>query len=304
MHVNVAEKETTSNHIAIERHLEKQKNLSRRAALRFPGHLQNALSERPRRAPRATTGICRPHVKAKKCRAQARSVPGWLIGRVRLGKGCWEHRMLTFMSLGGFDTFRSFRWLLSPRAARPGARGGNSGSCINTKNQHVRRCGGQPFRLIGHTPYRKRACTHDLTKQQSRHIPQHRHSRVGGPFIGTRTIRWQHLSAASRESRRDSSETRQSTGRQGDTGEQAKPTISPSPLMETFAKLSRTTIICSDFQSAKLDFPIDSRLRGNDGRFCKGLLDGRGIKGEGDPTLALGSEGEQDNTYHQSHGQP
>ena len=30
---------------------------------------------------------------------------------------------------------------------------------------------------------------------------------------GTRTIRWQHLSAASRESRRDSSETRQSTGR-------------------------------------------------------------------------------------------
>ena len=28
-----------------------------------------------------------------------------------------------------------------------------------------------------------------------------------------RTIRWQHLSAASRESRRDSSETRQSTGR-------------------------------------------------------------------------------------------
>ena len=30
---------------------------------------------------------------------------------------------------------------------------------------------------------------------------------------GTRTIRWQHLSAESRESRRDSSETRQSTGR-------------------------------------------------------------------------------------------
>ena len=37
------------------------------------------------------------------------------------------------------------------------------------------------------------------------------HSRVGGPFIGTRTIRWQHLPAESRESRRDSSETRQST---------------------------------------------------------------------------------------------
>ena len=52
--------------------------------------------------------------------------------------------------------------------------------------------------------------------------------------------------------------------------------------METFAKLSGTAIICSDSQSAKLDFPIDSRLRGNDGRFCKGLLDGRGIKGEGD----------------------
>ena len=56
----------------------------------------------------------------------------------------------------------------------------------------------------------------------SRQYPQgpYRHSRVGGPFIRTRTIRWQHLSAASRESRRDSSETRQSTGRQGDTGEQ------------------------------------------------------------------------------------
>ena len=37
-----------------------------------------------------------------------------------------------------------------------------------------------------------------------------------------------------------------------------------SPLMETFAKLSGTEIICSDSQSAKLDFPIDSRLRGND----------------------------------------
>ena len=52
----------------------------------------------------------------------------------------------------------------------------------------------------------------------------------------------------------------------------------PSPLVETFAKLSETAIMRLDFQSAKLDFPIDSRLRGNDGRFCKGLLDGRGIK--------------------------
>ena len=41
----------------------------------------------------------------------------------------------------------------------------------------------------------------------------YRHSRVGGPFIGTRTIRRLRLSAESRESRRDSSETRQSTGR-------------------------------------------------------------------------------------------
>ena len=40
--------------------------------------------------------------------------------------------------------------------------------------------------------------------------------------------------------------------------------FSTSPLMETFAKLRGTTIICSDSQSAKLDFPIDSRLRGND----------------------------------------
>ena len=46
---------------------------------------------------------------------------------------------------------------------------------------------------------------------------------------------------------------------------------SPSPLMETFAKLSGTAIGCSDSQSAKFDFPIDSRLCRNDGRFCKGL---------------------------------
>ena len=38
------------------------------------------------------------------------------------------------------------------------------------------------------------------------------HSRVGGPFIGTRTIRRLRLSAKGRESRRDSSETRQSKG--------------------------------------------------------------------------------------------
>ena len=55
-----------------------------------------------------------------------------------------------------------------------------------------------------------------------------RHSRVGGPFIGTRTIRWQHLSAESRESRRDSSETHQTTG-WGDN--KTTPTNNPSPLM-------------------------------------------------------------------------
>ena len=65
-------------------------------------------------------------------------------------------------------------------------------------------------------------------------------------------------------------------GGAGDAGEQDN--TPPSPLMETFAKFSGTAIICSDSQSAKLDFPIDSRLRGNDGRFCKDLLDGRGIK--------------------------
>ena len=48
--------------------------------------------------------------------------------------------------------------------------------------------------------------------------------------------------------------------------------------METFAKLSRTATICHDSQSLKLHFPVDSRLRGNDGKFCKGLLDGRGSK--------------------------
>ena len=49
-----------------------------------------------------------------------------------------------------------------------------------------------------------------------------------------------------------------------------------SSIKETFAKLSGTAIICSDSQSVKLDFPVDSRLRGNDGRFCKGLHQGRG----------------------------
>ena len=42
-------------------------------------------------------------------------------------------------------------------------------------------------------------------------------------------------------------------------------TFDSSPIKETFAKLSGTAIVCSDSQSAKLDFPIDSRLRGNDG---------------------------------------
>ena len=68
----------------------------------------------------------------------------------------------------------------------------------------------------------------------------------------------------------------------GATTRQHQPTEFPSPLMETFAKLIGTAIMCHDSQSLKLDFPIDSRLRGNDGGFCKGLLDGRGIKGEGE----------------------
>ena len=53
-------------------------------------------------------------------------------------------------------------------------------------------------------------------------------------------------------------------------------TFDSSPIKKTFAKLSGAAIVFSDSQSAKLDFPIDSRLRGNDGRFCKGLHQGRG----------------------------
>ena len=53
-------------------------------------------------------------------------------------------------------------------------------------------------------------------------------------------------------------------------------TFDSSPIKETFAKLSGTAIVCSDYQSAKLGFLIDSRLRGNDGRFCKGLHQGGG----------------------------
>ena len=49
-----------------------------------------------------------------------------------------------------------------------------------------------------------------------------------------------------------------------------------SPIKETFEKLSGTAIISLDFQSAKLDLAMDSRLRRNDGRFCKGLHQGSG----------------------------
>ena len=63
------------------------------------------------------------------------------------------------------------------------------------------------------------------------------------------------------------------------------------PIKETFAKLSETAISGADCKYPKLHFPIDSRLRGNDCRFCKGLLDGRGIK-EPVPVLDTGSEGE------------
>ena len=38
-----------------------------------------------------------------------------------------------------------------------------------------------------------------------------------------------------------------------------------SPIKETFEKLSGTAIISLDFQSAKLDLAMDSRLRRNDG---------------------------------------
>ena len=51
-----------------------------------------------------------------------------------------------------------------------------------------------------------------------------------------------------------------STGR--GNNKPTQPTESPSPLMETFAKLSGTTIMCLDSQSPKLDFPIDSRVGG------------------------------------------
>ena len=43
-------------------------------------------------------------------------------------------------------------------------------------------------------------------------------------------------------------------------------------MQETFAKLMATTIMCPDSQSCKLRFLIDSRFRGHDGRFCKGIL--------------------------------
>ena len=48
--------------------------------------------------------------------------------------------------------------------------------------------------------------------------------------------------------------------------------------METFAKLIGTAISGADCKYLKLHFPIDSRLRGNDGRFCKGLLMGEESK--------------------------
>ena len=147
--------------------------------------------------------------------------------------------MLTFMSLGGFDTFRSFRWLLSPRAARPGARGGNSGSCINTKNQHVRRCGGQLHRLIGHTPHRKRAHKHDLTKQQSRHNHTPFSSGALPSFPRRReTTGWMCRG-------RHTGFKAVSTGRQGGTGEQDNTNHIPlSPLMGEESKVRVKTMTC------------------------------------------------------------
>ena len=70
------------------------------------------------------------------------------------------------------------------------------------------------------------------------------------------------------------------------------------PLSETFAKLSGTAIVCSDSQSAKLDFAIDSRLRGNDGdgcwndgRFCKGLFRGNDDKRHESDDKGRGNDG-------------
>ena len=86
--------------------------------------------------------------------------------------------------------------------------------------------------------------------RHTRHSHPHRHSRVGGKPQGGVPVPSYWL-------------------------------ISPSPLIplpsrETFTKLSGTAIMCPDSQSLKLHFPIDSRLHGNDGRFCKGLHQGRG----------------------------
>ena len=61
-------------------------------------------------------------------------------------------------------------------------------------------------------------------------------------------------------------------------------------------KASMTVLGLSCFTRVTPRRPVDSRLRGKDGRFCKGLLDGRGIK-EPVPVLDTGSEGEKDATH-------
>ena len=117
----------------------------------------------------------------------------------------------------------------------------------------------------------------------------YRHSRVGGKPQGRATTR-QHSTPPPRHCGLDP----QSIGAvAGHTTSQTNHHYSPSPLMETFAKLSGTAIVCSDYQSAKLGFLIDSHLRGNDGRFCKGFLMGEESKSLSQ-CMTLGSEGEQD----------
>ena len=67
----------------------------------------------------------------------------------------------------------SLLWAATASRSKSASGYSSNANCsdVSVPNLHVRRCGGQPHRLIGHTPHRKRACTHDLTKRKTTIYP-------------------------------------------------------------------------------------------------------------------------------------
>ena len=88
-------------------------------------------------------------------------------------------------------------------------------------------------RLIGHTPHRKRACTHDLTKRKTTIYPSplmepYRHSRVGGEPQGGCVVAVPVIADLIRNPEGGGRVTRMN---------KTTPTIYPSPLMGEESKV-------------------------------------------------------------------